>query len=84
MSGNSLILHNRNKRCGRWQVIKGDAEAGLRGYAKNDDGVPFFTLETQPSLFLYVALGAIVVGTLSALFPAQRAARLDPAVAIRG
>ena len=55
-----------------------------RGYAKNDDGVPFFTLETQPSLFLYVALGAIVVGTLSALFPAQRAARLDPAVAIRG
>jgi len=32
-----------------------------------------------------VALGAYgLVGTLSALFPAQRAARLDPAVAIRG
>ena len=31
-----------------------------------------------------VALGATLVGTLSVLFPAQRAARLDPAVAIRG
>ena len=55
-----------------------------RGFAKNDEGVPFFILEVGPMLFLYVALGAIVVGTLSALFPAQRAARLDPAVAIRG
>jgi ABC-type lipoprotein release transport system permease subunit len=35
-------------------------------------------------LYLYVALGATTVGVLSALFPAQRAARLDPAVAIRG
>lgn len=55
-----------------------------RGYAKNDEGIPFFILEVRPMLFVYVALGAIVVGTLSALFPAQRAARLDPAVAIRG
>jgi lipoprotein-releasing system permease protein len=55
-----------------------------RGYAINDEGVPFFTLEAGPMLYLYVAAGATVVGTLSALFPAQRAARLDPAVAIRG
>ena len=55
-----------------------------RGFAVNDEGVPFFTLEAGPLLYLYVALGATVVGTLSALFPAQRAARLDPAVAIRG
>ena len=55
-----------------------------RGYARNDDGVPFYTLDVGPMLFLYVALGATLVGTLSALFPAQRAARLDPAVAIRG
>ncbi len=55
-----------------------------RGFAINDEGVPFFTLEAGPSLYLIVALGATVVGTLSALFPAQRAARLDPAVAIRG
>lgn len=55
-----------------------------RGYARNDEGVPFFTLDVGPMLFLYVALGATLVGTLSALLPAQRAARLDPAVAIRG
>ena len=55
-----------------------------RGFAANDEGVPFFVLEAGPSLYLAVAAGATVVGTLSALFPAQRAARLDPAVAIRG
>ncbi len=55
-----------------------------RGFAVNDEGVPFFTLEAGPLLYLYVALGATTVGVLSALFPAQRAARLDPAVAIRG
>ncbi len=55
-----------------------------RGFAVNDEGVPFFTLQAGPSLYLIVAAGATLVGTLSALFPAQRAARLDPAVAIRG
>ena len=55
-----------------------------RGFAVNDEGVPFFTLEAGPMLYFYVALGATLVGTVSALFPAQRAARLDPAVAIRG
>jgi lipoprotein-releasing system permease protein len=55
-----------------------------RGFAVNDEGVPFFTLDAGPLLYLYVAIGATLVGTLSALFPAQRAARLDPAVAIRG
>lgn len=55
-----------------------------RGFAINDEGVPFFTLEAGAGLYLAVAAGATLVGTLSALFPAQRAARLDPAVAIRG
>ncbi len=55
-----------------------------RGFAVNEEGVPFFTLEAGPLLYLYVAVGATLVGVLSALFPAQRAARLDPAVAIRG
>ena len=55
-----------------------------RGYAVNDAGEPFFNLVAGPLLYATVALGATVVGTLSALFPAQRAARLDPAVAIRG
>ena len=58
--------------------------SGWRKLAVNDQGVPFFTLEAGPVLYLYVALGATLVGTVSALFPAQRAARLDPAVAIRG
>ncbi len=57
---------------------------GWRGLAVDEQGVPFFTLEAKPMLYLIVALGATAVGTLSALFPAQRAARLDPAVAIRG
>ena len=55
-----------------------------RGFAVNDEGVPFFTLQAGPGLYLIVALGATAVGVMSALFPAQRAARLDPAVAIRG
>lgn len=55
-----------------------------RGFAVNDAGVPFFTLEAGPALYAVVALGATLVGVLSALFPAQRAARLDPAVAMRG
>ena len=58
--------------------------AGWRTIAIDDEGVPFFTLEAGPMLYFYVAMGATAVGTLSALFPAQRAARLDPAVAIRG
>lgn len=57
---------------------------GWRAIAVDENGVPFFTLEASPMLYVVVALGATAVGTLSALFPAQRAARLDPAVAIRG
>ena len=34
--------------------------------------------------FVYAGLGAMLVGIISAVFPAQRAAQLDPAVAIRG
>lgn len=55
-----------------------------RGYARNPDGTAFFTINFEPMLFLYTALGALLVGTLAAVFPAQRAARLDPAIAIRG
>ncbi len=55
-----------------------------RNAAKNADGTPLFAINFEPSLFLYAAIGATLVGTLAAVFPAQRAARLDPAVAIRG
>ena len=55
-----------------------------RGIAKNADGSPLFVINFDPMLFLYAAVGATLVGTLAAMFPALRAARLDPAVAIRG
>lgn len=55
-----------------------------RGIAKNADGTPLFAINFDPMLFFYAALGATLVGTLAAVFPALRAAKLDPAVAIRG
>lgn len=55
-----------------------------RGIAVNADGTPIFVIDFDPMLLVYAAVGATVVGTLAALFPALQAARLDPAVAIRG
>lgn len=55
-----------------------------RGIAKNADGTPIFVINFDPMLLVYAAVGATLVGTLAALFPALQAARLDPAVAIRG
>lgn len=55
-----------------------------RGIAVNADGTPIFTINFDPMLLVYAAVGATLVGTLAALFPALQAARLDPAVAIRG
>ncbi len=55
-----------------------------RGIAVNPDGTPIFVIVVEPSLFVIAAAGATLVGTLAAVIPARRAARLDPAVAIRG
>ena len=55
-----------------------------RDFARNPDGTAFFTINFEPMLFVYTAFGALLVGVLAAVFPAQRAARLDPAIAIRG
>ena len=55
-----------------------------RGIAKNPDGTAIFGINFDPMLLVYAAAGATFVGTLAALFPALQAARLDPAVAIRG
>lgn len=55
-----------------------------RSIAVNEDGTQLFPIAFEPMLFIYAALGATLVGTLAALFPALKAARLDPVVAIRG
>jgi lipoprotein-releasing system permease protein len=55
-----------------------------RGVARNPDGTPMFVVVIEPSLFAIGCLGATLVGLLAAVVPARRAARLDPAVAIRG
>lgn len=55
-----------------------------RGVARNADGTQLFAIDFEPMLFVYAAAGATLVGTLAAVFPARRAAQLDPAVAIRG
>lgn len=46
-------------------------------------GTPLFPVELTPALFLFTTALAVATGTLAALLPARRAARLDPAVAIR-
>ena len=55
-----------------------------QGVARNPDGTPLFSIEIPPLLFLAAAVGATLVDLLSAVVPARQAARLDPAVAIRG
>lgn len=55
-----------------------------RGVARNPDGTPMFIVNFEPMLFVYAAAGATLIGTLAAMVPARRAARLDPVVAIRG
>ena len=52
--------------------------------ARNPDGTPMFIIGVDPWLVAIAAGGASLVGILSALLPARRAARLDPVVAIRG
>jgi len=55
-----------------------------RDIAKNPDGTPLFVVTVDPMLFVATAAGATLVGTLAAMVPARRAAKLNPVVAIRG
>lgn len=47
------------------------------------DGLPLFNIDLEPALALRVAAVATVCGVLAAVAPARRAAKLDPALAIR-
>ena len=51
--------------------------------AQNPDGSATFPVALTPTLFGRAMLTAVVVGIVSAVLPARRAARLDPADAIR-
>ena len=51
--------------------------------ASNADGSASFPVQLDASLFAGTAVLAIVTGVVAAVLPARRAARLDPAVAIR-
>ncbi len=50
---------------------------------KGGDGLPLFVISLSPALALQVAGLATLCGVLAAVAPARRAARLDPAQAIR-
>ena len=47
------------------------------------DGQPLFAITIEPAMFVGVSLVATACGVLAAVAPARRAARLDPAQAIR-
>ncbi len=51
--------------------------------ARGPDGTPTFPLTLETALYARTAAIAVGVGTLSALMPARRAARMDPAEVIR-
>ena len=57
---------------------------GFTRIARTEDGSPLFPVVLDSELFISTALIACVVGVLSALMPAGRAAKLDPVEAIRG
>ena len=56
----------------------------FRSIAKNPDGTVMFVIAIDAPLLAMTAIGATLVGLLAAALPARLAARLDPAVAIRG
>lgn len=52
-------------------------------FVHGEDGLPLFAITFPPSLALIVSAITIVCGVLAAVAPARRAAKLDPAQAIR-
>jgi lipoprotein-releasing system permease protein len=55
----------------------------MSNFLRADDGTPLFIAQFNPELYVYTALGATMLGVAAAVMPARRAARLDPAQAIR-
>ncbi len=55
----------------------------MSGILRSSDGTRLFEARLDPQLYLYTLLAAIALGLVAAMMPARRAARLDPAQAIR-
>ncbi|HSN29328.1 MAG TPA: ABC transporter permease [Kofleriaceae bacterium] len=55
----------------------------FEGIAREPSGAPRFPVQLPASLFMFAAVLATGVGLLAASIPARRAAKLDPATAIR-
>lgn len=55
----------------------------FEGIARGPDGGPKFPVQLDLQLFVFATVLATGVGLLSAVIPARRAAKLDPATAIR-
>jgi len=55
----------------------------FQGLASNPDGSPIFPVALTATLYLRSVLVALGTGLIGSWLPARRAARLDPAVAIR-
>ncbi len=55
----------------------------MSGILTSADGTRLFNAQVDLPLYLYTTVGAIVLGVVAAMLPARRAARLDPAQAIR-
>lgn len=51
--------------------------------ASSSDGMRSFPIDLEPSLFIMAGALSVATGVGAAVFPARRAAALDPAVAIR-
>ena len=56
----------------------------MSNFIRSSDGARLFSARIDMELYLYTLLAAVVLGLVAAMMPAQRAARLDPAQAIRG
>jgi lipoprotein-releasing system permease protein len=52
-------------------------------FVRADDGALLFAAHLTPALYAYTLVVAVVLGLAAAVMPARRAARLDPAQAIR-
>ena len=57
--------------------------AVMSQFVRAEDGTQLFAAQWNGTLYLFTLLGASVLGLAAAIMPARRAARLDPAQAIR-